>query len=102
MKYIVDVPPELAKKVDGLINQGKYESTSQFANVAFQNQLLLEDSSKETLGNFIKTPVSETKLLKEQPSISNLAALSLIIVIFGFCGLGMVINCIKKLMFGLS
>jgi hypothetical protein len=72
LKYIVDVPPELAKKVDGLINQGKYESTSQFANVAFQNQLLLEDSSKETFENSIKTTISEPKLSKTQPSISNL------------------------------
>ncbi len=72
MKYIVDIPPELAKKVDGLVNQGKYESTSQFANVAFQNQILIEDSPKETLANLIKTPISESRLPKAQALISNL------------------------------
>ncbi len=72
MKYIIDIPPELAKKVDGLVSQGKYQSISQFANTAFQNQILLEESSNEVLDNLIQTPASESGLAKPQPSVSNL------------------------------
>ena len=74
MKYIVDIPVELAKKVDSLVNRGKYESISQFANTAFQNQLLLEESPKETLESLIETPISKLKLtpVKSQLLISNL------------------------------
>ena len=74
LKYIVEIPTEVAKKVDGLVNQGKYESISQFANAAFQNQLLLEESPKETLENLIETPLSKLKPAptRSQFLISNL------------------------------
>jgi Arc/MetJ-type ribon-helix-helix transcriptional regulator len=73
LKYIVDITPDLAKKVSNLVNQGRYESISQFANAAFQNQLLLEESPRETLDNLIETPISESKPSKTETPLSTLA-----------------------------
>jgi hypothetical protein len=72
LKYIVDLMPELAKKVSDLINQGRYESVTQFANVAFQNQLLLEENPQETLDGLIETPISKQKTSENRTSISCL------------------------------
>lgn len=65
MKYIVDLPQELAKKIDILISQCRYESISQFANVAFQNQLMLENDSKGSIEQLVKNSVSQTNSAKE-------------------------------------
>jgi hypothetical protein len=65
LKYIVDIPPDLAKKVDTLIIQGRYSSLSQFANVAFQNQLIIEDSPKELLENLVDQSQSKQTLRNE-------------------------------------
>lgn len=53
MKYIIELPVELAKKISRLISEGKYESISQFAATAVENQLLLEESSEEKLDRVI-------------------------------------------------
>ena len=74
LKLIIEISPELAKKVNNLINQCKFESVSQFANIAFQNQFLLEESPKETLDTLeAKALTSETKSTKIQQSTSILA-----------------------------
>lgn len=73
MKYIVDITPDLAKKVSNLLSKGKYETFSQFANTAFQNQLLLEESSGETMDGLIEVQVPEVKISKTELSGSLLA-----------------------------
>jgi len=67
MKYIVDVPPHIAKRINSIISRGTYENLSQFAVTAFQNQLLLEETSKEILTDFVGTSTFETKSAIEQP-----------------------------------
>jgi predicted transcriptional regulator len=57
MKYIVELPPDLAKKVYVLISRGSYENISQFAVTAFQNQLLIEESSEESVSSFTEIQV---------------------------------------------
>ena len=49
MKYIVELPTESARKISRLISEGKYESISQFAATAIENQLLLEGSIEEKI-----------------------------------------------------
>ncbi len=75
MKYIIDIPPDLANKVNTLVSKGRYESLSEFALVSFHNQLLLEgpaidnfDSDFEGKQDYAVTkPESESLLFKFNP-----------------------------------
>jgi len=61
MKYIIDIPHEKCNKISRLIKEGKYESVSQFALTAVENQLLLEESFEERLDRVIATPSTREK-----------------------------------------
>jgi len=65
MKYLVELPPDLAKRVYALITYGKYENLSQFAVAAFENQLLLEGSSMEMPLDLIKAYSNEKKPIEQ-------------------------------------
>lgn len=77
MKYIINIPPNLAEKVNYLISHGDYENFSQFAVTAFQNQLLLEETSKETLDAIDEGISSEKKIKNEQPESKTSSLLSI-------------------------
>jgi len=53
MKYVVEMRPELAERIQTLVSKRKYDSVSQFAVAAIENQLLLEEGSEEQLGRLI-------------------------------------------------
>ncbi|MBN1639106.1 MAG: hypothetical protein JW866_09070 [Ignavibacteriales bacterium] len=48
MKYIIDVPDGIHKKITKMIADGDYATMQDFALTALQNQFLIEDSSKES------------------------------------------------------
>ena len=52
MKYIIDVPDGIHKKITKLIADGEYATMQDFALIAIQNQFLIEDTS--TVGNSYK------------------------------------------------
>src|SRR3989442_7157785 len=55
MKYVVDIPPELAEDINRQIKSGKYRSPQDFMLAAIQNQAYLEtvevDSTVTVSGN---------------------------------------------------
>jgi hypothetical protein len=76
LKYIIDLPMSIAKKVNNLILGGSYENLTQFAITAFQNQLLLEETSKESLDSLITTSISKEVTI-EQPVAESSSMLSI-------------------------
>ncbi|MEM2130377.1 MAG: hypothetical protein QXZ70_07250 [Candidatus Bathyarchaeia archaeon] len=76
MKYIIDLPPDLAKKINILISRGSYENLSDFAITAFQNQLLLEENSN-SLAILMGAQHSENKLKDDQYQLASSSILPL-------------------------
>lgn len=75
MKYIVDLPPDLVKKINALISRGSYENLSEFAVTAFQNQLLLEENS--SLDVLMETKHPKNKLNDDQSQLASNSLLPL-------------------------
>ena len=49
MRYLIDLTSIHNEKIQELIKRGKYQSVAAFINTAIENQIYLENSSKETL-----------------------------------------------------
>lgn len=77
MKYIIDIPNEKCKKISRLISEGKYDSISQFALTAVENQLLLEESFEERLDRVIATPSMREKEMNNRGKVGHDELLSL-------------------------
>lgn len=73
MRYIVDIPPELAEEMNEQIRSGKYKSPQDFIIAAIQNQVYIESQEKgvaaevsrssrysATLSSLVAAPVTKT------------------------------------------
>mgnify|MGYP001093531263 CR=1 FL=1 len=56
MRYVLEIPPELAEEINRQIRSGKYRSPQDFIIAAIQNQIQLE--SQETLETASELPIS--------------------------------------------
>lgn len=82
LKYIIDIPPDLANKVNTLVSKGKYESLSEFALVSFHNQLLLEGPATDSfdsdfgegLNDEVPKPESASLIFKFNPEMIKTVA----------------------------
>ncbi len=62
MRYVIDIPPELADEINKLVKTGRYKTPQDFMLAALQNQAYLESVQAE--GNSVssaQTPVSSPR-----------------------------------------
>jgi Arc/MetJ-type ribon-helix-helix transcriptional regulator len=77
MRYIIDISPQLAEQLGGIVSSGKYRTVQDFVKVAVENQLYLESKGSQELGlvSELSTPKDSEMKRSSRDSTSDVLRL---------------------------
>lgn len=68
-KYIIEIPGDNITKIRTLIALKRYKSVPEFATIAIENQLIMEESGEEILPNNSESLIDETALVNKSTAL---------------------------------